>query len=150
MKSIAGTLRLDLAQYRSMAAFAQFASDLDKSTQFQLNRGKRMVEILKQGQYQPLSVEKQILIIFAGVRGYLDKLPIASLRRYEQELFVFIDSKRPDALKAISTGKAFETEEKDDKGVKTKKDTEAGKAVKSALEEFGKQFVPTEQETAAG
>jgi F-type H+/Na+-transporting ATPase subunit alpha len=150
MKAIAGTLRLDLAQYRSMAAFAQFASDLDKSTQFQLARGKRMVEILKQGQYAPLPVEKQIIILFAGVRGYLDKLPIAALGRYERELMAFLDAKHPDALKAALTGKAFEAEEKDEKGNKTKKDTDAGKLIKTALSEFGASFQPTEAETAAG
>ena len=74
MKQVAGTLRLDLAQYRDVAAFAQFGSDLDKATQAQLNRGQRLTEILKQGQYSPLPVEKQILIIFAGTNGYLDDL----------------------------------------------------------------------------
>jgi len=86
MKQVAGTLRLDLAQYREMAAFAQFGSDLDKATQMQLARGERLVEILKQAQYQPLSNEKQILIIFAANQGFLDEYPVAILRRYENEL----------------------------------------------------------------
>jgi F-type H+-transporting ATPase subunit alpha len=85
MKSIAGSLRLDLAQYRALAAFAQFGSDLDKASLDQLNRGKHLVEILKQGQYQPLPLEKQFLIIFAGTKGYLDDLPVEECRRFEAE-----------------------------------------------------------------
>ena len=81
MKKVAGTLRLDLAQYREMAAFAQFASDLDAATRAQLERGARLVEILKQGQYVPLPVEKQVVIIYAGTNGYLDELPVESLAR---------------------------------------------------------------------
>jgi len=96
MKQVAGTLRLELAQYREMAAFAQFGSDLDAATQKQLNRGARLVELLKQGQYQPLSVEQQVLIIYAGTNGYVDDLPIAALKKYEQELFSFVSSKHPD------------------------------------------------------
>jgi F-type H+-transporting ATPase subunit alpha len=95
MKQVAGTLRLELAQYREMAAFAQFGSDLDAATQKQLNRGARLVELLKQGQYQPQSVEQQVLIIYAGTNGYVDELPVASLKKYEQELFSFISSKHP-------------------------------------------------------
>ena len=86
MRAVAGRLRLDLAQYREMAAFAMFASDLDKSTQALLARGQRMTEILKQDQYQPLPVEKQVVIIFAATNGYLDALPVADCRRYEKEL----------------------------------------------------------------
>ncbi|MFK8822002.1 F0F1 ATP synthase subunit alpha, partial [Escherichia coli] len=81
MKSVAGTLRLDLAQYREMAAFAQFASDLDAATRQQLERGQRLVEILKQGQYVPLPVEKQIVIIYAGTNGFVDRFPVESLQR---------------------------------------------------------------------
>jgi F-type H+/Na+-transporting ATPase subunit alpha len=92
MKAIAGTLRLDLAQYRAMEAFAQFASDLDAASRQQLARGARLVEILKQGQYVPLAVEKQIVIIYAGTQGYLDKFPVDSLQRYEQELYAVVDS----------------------------------------------------------
>jgi len=101
MKQVAGTLRLELAQYREMAAFAQFGSDLDAATQKQLNRGARLVELLKQGQYQPLSVEQQVVIIYAGTNGFVDELPIASLKRYEQELFSFISSKHPDVFADI-------------------------------------------------
>lgn len=95
MKQVAGTLRLDLAQYRELAAFAQFGSDLDKATQQQLNRGARLVEILKQPQYQPLPMEKQVTILFAGTRGLLDELPVEVLQDFEQELYVFIEKKYP-------------------------------------------------------
>jgi len=96
MKQVAGTLRLELAQYREMAAFAQFGSDLDQATQRQLNRGSRLVELLKQGQYQPLAVERQILIIYAGTNGFVDELPLGALKKYEQELYSFVESKHPD------------------------------------------------------
>ena len=108
MKSIAGTLRLDLAQYRSMAAFAQFASDLDAKTRAQLERGARLVEILKQGQYVPLPVEKQILIIFAGTTGALDDLAVSELARFEQDLYKFVESKHPAVLTDIVTKKALD------------------------------------------
>ena len=101
MKQVAGTLRLELAQYREMAAFAQFGSDLDQATQRQLNRGARLVELLKQGQYQPLPVEKQILIIFAGTNGFVDELPLNALKKYEMELNSFIESKHPDIFADI-------------------------------------------------
>ena len=95
MKQVAGTLRLDLAQYRDVAAFAQFGSDLDKATQAQLNRGQRLTEILKQGQYSPLPVEKQILIIFAGTNGYLDDLAVEDCQPFEQGLYPFMDTAYP-------------------------------------------------------
>jgi F-type H+-transporting ATPase subunit alpha len=101
MKQVAGTLRLELAQYREMAAFAQFGSDLDAATQRQLNRGARLVELLKQGQYQPLPVEKQILIIYAGTNGFVDDLPLNALKKYEQELYGFIELKHPDVFADI-------------------------------------------------
>jgi len=101
MKQVAGTLRLELAQYREMAAFAQFGSDLDQATQRQLNRGARLVELLKQGQYEPLPVEKQILIIYAGTNGFVDELPLTALKKYEQELYSFIESKHPDIFAEI-------------------------------------------------
>jgi F-type H+/Na+-transporting ATPase subunit alpha len=101
MKQVAGTLRLELAQYREMAAFAQFGSDLDQATQRQLNRGSRLVELLKQGQYQPLPVEKQILIIFAGTNGFVDDLPLTALKKYEQELYSFVESRHPDVFAEI-------------------------------------------------
>ena len=95
MRQVAGTLRLDLAQYRELAAFAQFGSDLDKSTQAQLTRGARLVEILKQPQYEPLAVERQVAIIFAGTNGYLDSIPVSELRAFETELYQFIDNRHP-------------------------------------------------------
>ena len=101
MRKISGTLRLDLAQYREMAAFAQFASDLDASTRAQLERGKRLVELLKQGQYAPQAVEKQVVIIYAGTKGYVDALPVEALRQYESDLFAFIDEKHPDLLQDL-------------------------------------------------
>ncbi|MBL8605328.1 MAG: F0F1 ATP synthase subunit alpha [Myxococcales bacterium] len=109
MKAIAGTLRLTLAQYREMAAFAQFASDLDKATQQQLARGERLVEILKQGQYVPLGVEYQIAIIYAANRGYIDALPVKSLGRYEKDLNAHLDSKYSDVLAGIRDGKIKNT-----------------------------------------
>ena len=106
MKQVAGTLRLDLAQYREKAAFAQFGSDLDAATQKQLNRGARLVEVLKQGVYAPMAVERQIIMIFAGTNGYLDHLPLNKLGRYEEELYRFLDAKHPDVCKDIvTTGK---------------------------------------------
>ena len=101
MKQVAGTLRLELAQYREMAAFAQFGSDLDQATQRQLSRGSRLVELLKQGQYQPLAVQQQILIIYAGTNGFVDELPLTALKKYEQELYSFIESKHPDIFADI-------------------------------------------------
>jgi F-type H+/Na+-transporting ATPase subunit alpha len=101
MKQVAGTLRLELAQYREMAAFAQFGSDLDQATQRQLARGSRLVELLKQGQYEPLPVEKQVVIIFAGTNGYIDELPLTALKKYEHELYSFIESKYPDVFADI-------------------------------------------------
>jgi F-type H+-transporting ATPase subunit alpha len=96
MKKVSGTLRLDLAQYREMAAFAQFASDLDAATRAQLERGKRLVELLKQGQYVPLPVEKQVVIVYAGTAGYTDKLPVESLKQYEIDLYRYVDEKHPE------------------------------------------------------
>ena len=127
MKSIAGTLRLDLAQYRAMAAFAQFASDLDARTRQQLERGARLVEILKQGQYVPLPVEKQILIIFAGTQGLLDDLPVSELRRFEEELYKFVESKFSTILPDIITKKAL--------------DDDLKARMKAAIEAFKKKFV---------
>jgi F-type H+-transporting ATPase subunit alpha len=108
MKQVAGSLRLDLAQYREMAAFAQFGSDLDKATQAQLARGARLVEILKQGQYQPLTVEQQIVLIYAGVHGFLDAYPAHVLQRYEQELYAFIRDKHPAILTEIAKKKELD------------------------------------------
>ena len=101
MKQVAGSLRMDLAQYRELEAFAQFGSDLDKATQAQLNRGERMVELLKQPQYQPMVAEKQIMSLFAGARGFLDKLPVAAILEYEKQMFEFIESKYPEIFTEI-------------------------------------------------
>src|SRR5436853_1337692 len=101
MRQVAGTLRLDLAQYRELAAFAQFGSDLDKSTQAQLNRGARLVEILKQPQYEPLAVERQVAIIYAGTNGYLDKVPVSEVRRFETDLYKFIETRHPQVFRGI-------------------------------------------------
>jgi len=101
MKKVAGRLRLDLAQYRELAAFSQFGSDLDKTTQAQLTRGERMVELLKQGQYQPLSVERQVAIIFAGTNGYLDDLPVTSVRPFEQGFYAYLDKEYADLMHEI-------------------------------------------------
>jgi F-type H+-transporting ATPase subunit alpha len=101
MRQVAGTLRLDLAQYRDLAAFAQFGSDLDKATQAQLTRGARLVEILKQPQYEPLPVERQVTIIFAGTNGYLDAIPVSDVRAFETELFAHMEARHGDILKDI-------------------------------------------------
>src|SRR5471030_920497 len=96
MRQVSGTLRLDLAQYRELAAFAQFGSDLDKSTQAQLNRGARLVELLKQPQYEPLAVERQIAIIYAGTYGYLDNIAVSEVRAFETGLYAFIETRHPN------------------------------------------------------
>ncbi len=101
MKQVAGTLRLDLAQYRELAAFAGFGSDLDAATQAQLTRGARLVEILKQPQYNPLSMEKQVTILFAGTRGFLDTLPLETLATYEKELYAYIESNNADIFDGL-------------------------------------------------
>ncbi|MBI4477161.1 MAG: F0F1 ATP synthase subunit alpha [Acidobacteria bacterium] len=134
MRQVAGSLRLDLAQYRELAAFAQFGSDLDKATQQQLNRGRRLVEILKQAQFQPLPVEKQILIIFAGTNGLLDPLPVASLLEYERELYRFAETRYPEMLSTIREKKIFD-------------DALRGQ-VNAALKEFGEQFLATRRTAA--
>lgn len=101
MKQVAGTLKLDLAQYRELAAFAQFGSDLDKATQAQLNRGVRLVELLKQPQYRPMSLSEEVLVLFAGGRGFVDKYPLERLKDYEEQLLSFVGSKYPDLMKEI-------------------------------------------------
>ncbi len=98
MRKVAGPLRLELAQYREMAAFAQFGSDLDPATKRQLDRGERLVEVMKQGQFAPLPVEKQIVIIYAATNGYLDALPVAAIQRYERELYAFLDARHAEVL----------------------------------------------------
>jgi F-type H+-transporting ATPase subunit alpha len=126
MKKVAGSLRLDLAQYREMAAFAQFGSDLDKATQDQLANGSRLVELLKQGQYSPLPVTKQIILIYAGIHGFIAAYPLNLLARYEKELFSFIDEKYPHIEKKIRDKKDL--------------DDEIVAEVKKLLTEFGQSF----------
>ncbi|HEU4344593.1 MAG TPA: F0F1 ATP synthase subunit alpha [Candidatus Binatia bacterium] len=128
MKQVAGTLRLELAQYREMAAFAQFGSDLDQATQRQLNRGSRLVELLKQGQYEPLPVEKQIVIIFAGTNGFIDDLPLTALKKFEQELYSFIESKHPEIFTEILK--------------KRELDNDLRARMTQALDEFRRAFKP--------
>jgi F-type H+/Na+-transporting ATPase subunit alpha len=108
MKQVAGTLRLDMAQFRDLAAFAQFGSDLDKTTLAQLNRGKHLTEILKQGQYSPLPVEKQVLIIFAGTNGYMDDVPLEGCGSFETELYEFVDSSYPNLGKELAEKKQLD------------------------------------------
>jgi len=110
MKQVAGSLRLDLAQYRELAAFAQFGSDLDKATQQQLARGARLVELLKQPQYSPLPVGKQIVLIYAGTKGYLDQYPVEAIGKYEKELYQLMDSKYTDIEKGIEEKKQIDDE----------------------------------------
>jgi len=110
MRQVAGTLRLDLAQYRELAAFAQFGSDLDKSTQAQLTRGARLVEILKQPQYEPLPVERQVAIIFAGTNGFLDGVPVSAVRAFETGLYAFIEARHPQILRGIAEKKQLDDE----------------------------------------
>jgi F-type H+-transporting ATPase subunit alpha len=98
MKKVAGRLRLDLAQFRELAAFSQFGSDLDKATQEQLTRGERMVELLKQGQYAPVTVERQVAIIYAGTQGYLDDIPTDRVRDFETGLYEFLDKSYADLM----------------------------------------------------
>ncbi|HVH26955.1 MAG TPA: F0F1 ATP synthase subunit alpha [Vicinamibacterales bacterium] len=108
MRQVAGTLRLDLAQYRELAAFAQFGSDLDKATQAQLNRGARLVEILKQPQYEPLPVARQVAIIFAGTVGHLDSIPVNAVRAFEIELYKFLENRHPAILTGIAEKKQLD------------------------------------------
>ncbi len=129
MKQVAGSLRMDLAQYRELEAFAAFGSDLDAATQAQLTRGQRMVEILKQPQYQPLPLEKQVLILFAGTRGYLDKLSVDVLGKYEAGLYKFIEAKYQDILDGLAKDRKI-SDEMDAK-------------LQKALSEYGEEFADT-------
>ncbi|HPA85674.1 MAG TPA: F0F1 ATP synthase subunit alpha [Deltaproteobacteria bacterium] len=130
MKKVAGTLRLDLAQYRELAAFSQFGSDLDKATQAQLNRGERLMEMLKQPQYSPLPVEKQVAMIYVGTNGYLDEYPVSAIRSFEEQFYAFMDNKYADVLKSIK-----------DSG---QMDADTEKKLKDAIAEFKKIFVVEE------
>ncbi|WP_281950554.1 F0F1 ATP synthase subunit alpha [Nitrosophilus kaiyonis] len=113
MKQVSGTLRLDLAQYRELQAFAQFASDLDEASRKQLERGQRMVEVLKQPPYSPLPVEKQVLIIYAGANGFLDDIPADKVTKFEAELYPFVEAKYPQVFEQIRTKKALDDELKE-------------------------------------
>jgi F-type H+/Na+-transporting ATPase subunit alpha len=126
MRSVAGSLRLELAQYRELAAFAQFGSDLDKASQQQLNRGRRLVEILKQPQFKPLPFEKQVLIVFAGTGGFLDDLPVEQVRRFESELYNFVDNAHPRLLPEVREKRVLDDKLKGD--------------LKNVLNEFKQRF----------
>jgi F-type H+-transporting ATPase subunit alpha len=108
MKQVAGRLRLDLAQYRELAAFAQFGSELDKTTQAQLVRGERMVELLKQDQYAPMSLADQVIAIFAGIHGYLDDLPVDQIRRFERALLMYVEKEYPEIRHELERKKVIE------------------------------------------
>ncbi|PIQ96842.1 MAG: F0F1 ATP synthase subunit alpha, partial [Nitrospinae bacterium CG11_big_fil_rev_8_21_14_0_20_56_8] len=110
MKQVAGQLRLDLAQYREMAAFAQFGSDLDAATQAQLARGERLVELLKQDQYRPFTVAKQVVTIFAGVRGLVDDIPVPQIKKFEAGLLSFVEDRHKDILDKIEKEKKIDDE----------------------------------------
>jgi F-type H+-transporting ATPase subunit alpha len=128
MKQVAGTLRLDLAQFRELEAFVQFASELDKATQQIINRGLRLVELLKQEPYNPIPVEKQIVAIYAGTNGYLDDLPVEAVRKFERELYAYLDKQKPDILKDIKEKKAL--------------DDDLKKRIDEALKDFKSKFTP--------
>ncbi len=130
MKKVAGTLRLDLAQYRELAAFAQFGSDLDKSTQARLNRGRRTLEILKQGVNQPLPVEKQVVSIYTAVRGFLDDIAVEDITRFEKEFLSFVDTKHSDIFKSIVETKDLTTDNE--------------KALQNAISQFKKGFAASQ------
>jgi F-type H+-transporting ATPase subunit alpha len=135
MRQVAGTLRLDMAQYRELAAFAQFGSDLDKATQAQLNRGKRLVEVLKQPQYQPLTAGKQVLMIFAGTNGFLDPIPVEKVGEYEQEMYRFFDARKASILNTLAEKKTI------DDALKAE--------MQAALKEFGAHFAAMKKDAAA-
>jgi F-type H+-transporting ATPase subunit alpha len=124
MRQVAGRLRLDLAQYRALAAFAQFGSDLDKSTQAQLTRGERMVELLKQGQFQPMPVDQQVISIWAGANGYLDDVPVAAVRKFEHQWLDFVEKSYPEVAHNVRSVKQISDED-------AKRLNEAAKAFKS-------------------
>jgi len=126
MKQVAGTLRLDLAQYREKAAFAQFGSDLDAATQRQLARGQRLVELLKQGNFAPMSTEQQVLVIYAGTKGFADKVPLPKIKQYEADLIAFMERKYSGVVKDLA---------------KSKIEGDLANKLNSALEEFNKEFL---------
>ncbi|HEY7212117.1 MAG TPA: F0F1 ATP synthase subunit alpha [Bryobacteraceae bacterium] len=154
MRQVAGSLRLELAQYRNLEAFAQFGSDLDKASQDQLNRGKRWVEVLKQGPYSPIPVEKQVAIIFAGGNGYLDDIGVEDIHRFELELYPFLDNSKPELLAAIREKKELTDEIKNElkaalkefKEQRFKKPAPAGKPEQNAQNNAGSSARRAEQE----
>jgi F-type H+-transporting ATPase subunit alpha len=128
MKQVAGTLRLDLAQFRELAAFAQFGSDLDKATLAQIERGKRMVELLKQGQYVPISMVEQVTVLFAATQGFIDDIPVESVRKFEEELLRYMSDRKADLMKELEQKKAIDDDLK-------------GKLTQ-AIEDFKRGFQP--------
>ncbi|HOL82178.1 MAG TPA: F0F1 ATP synthase subunit alpha, partial [Ignavibacteriales bacterium] len=114
MKKVAGSLKIDLAQYRELEAFARFGSDLDAATKKVLARGERLVELLKQGQYAPVPVEKQVVAIYAGTKGYIDEIPTPAIKKYEKELLEYVENQAPEIFENIKTQKDIseETENK--------------------------------------
>ena len=135
MRQVAGTLRIDLAQFRELEAFAQFGSDLDKATQDQLNRGRRLVEVLKQRQYQPLSVERQVLILFAAANGYLDQVAESDVAEYERQLYEFFDARHSDVVRTLTEAKKI--------------DDQLKSAITTAVGEFTDQFTAARKGAAA-
>ncbi|HNU09184.1 MAG TPA: F0F1 ATP synthase subunit alpha, partial [Pyrinomonadaceae bacterium] len=131
MKSVAGTLRIDLAQFRELAAFAQFGSDLDKSTQAQLERGRRLTEILKQGQYQPMEVEQQVMIIWTVTNGLADDIEVADLKRFEEELNAYMKNAHPGVMTTMREKKNIDD------------------ALKAEMKEAAEDFKATRWESAS-
>jgi len=135
MRQVAGTLRLDLADFRELQAFAQFGSDVDKTTQQQLSRGSRLVELLKQPQYRPLPVERQVVLLFAGTKGFLDPVAVASISNYEQGLYQFMDARHSEVISRVASEK--------------KLDDQLTADLENALKEFTEQFIATNKDAAA-
>ena len=135
MRQVAGTLRLDLADFRELQAFAQFGSDVDKTTQQQLSRGSRLVELLKQPQYRPLPVERQVVLLFAGTKGFLDRVTVASISNYEQGLYQFMDARHSEVISRVASEKKLNDQLTAD--------------LENALKEFTEQFIATNKDAAA-
>jgi F-type H+-transporting ATPase subunit alpha len=133
MRQVAGSMKLELAQYRELAAFAQFGSDLDKATQAQLNRGQRLVEVLKQKQFSPLPFSKQILIIFAGTNGFFDDLPVDQVRAFEADLYKYVDATNPGLLRTIMEKRVLDDALKAEMSKVIKQSKEAFVAERQAL-----------------
>jgi F-type H+-transporting ATPase subunit alpha len=136
MRKVAGGLRLDLAQYRALEAFAQLGTELDKATQQQITRGQRMVELLKQPQFQPMPVEEQVAVLYAGTRGHMDGVPISAVRDYERQFLEFLRDERPQVLQTIRD--------------KRELSEDLEKALNAAVGEFANRFHPAEEKSLAG